>query len=256
MGDVLRLHGLGAAVDVHLTGVAAGEVGSAMRRAWTRCLTPHDPGLQVIEAEALTVHLDDAALLGKTLMVTTQRVTRALIGARAGDLLLFHAGAVSDPDTGRSLAYVARGGTGKTTLSRLLGKRLGYLTDETVGIDAAGLIHPYPKPLSVRRADQPDLKDELSPDALGLLPAPATARLRRIVLLERGADVDTATLAEVDFMDALFALAAQSSALPALPRPLHRLADLIDEVGPILTLRYGEAGHVADGLGSLVQAAP
>ena len=253
MGEVLRLHGLGAVVEVTCTGDAGAELFAAMQGPWSRCLV--EPAQSPVEAAPLVVNLDDPALLARTLMLTTQDVTRALIDARAGELLMFHAGAVGDPTSGRSVVYVARGGTGKTTLSRLLGQRLGYLTDETVGIDGAGVIHPYPKPLSVRRKDEPDLKDELSPDELGLLPAPSTARLGRIVLLERSADTHTATLEEVDFMDALFGLAEQSSALPALPRPLHRLADVIDEVGPVSTLRYGEASQAADGLVRLVGAA-
>ncbi|WP_404381893.1 hypothetical protein LL946_14645 [Knoellia locipacati] len=252
MGEVLRLHGLGAVVEVTCTGDAGAELFAAMRRPWSRCLV--EPALPPVGAPPLVLRLDDVAQLTKTLMLATQDVTRALIGARAGELLMFHAGAVSDPTTGRSVVYVARGGTGKTTLSRLLGQRLGYLTDETVGIDSSGVIHPYPKPLSVRRADEPTLKDELSPDELGLLPAPASARLGRIVLLERSADTDTATLEELDFMDALFGLAEQSSALPALPRPLHRLAEVIDEVGPLSTLRYGEAGQAAEDLVRLVGA--
>lgn len=47
---------------------------------------------------------------------------------------MLHAGAVCHPDTSSSIAYAAPGGTGKTTLTRVLGRRYGYLTDETVGI--------------------------------------------------------------------------------------------------------------------------
>lgn len=250
MSDVLRLYGLGAVVEVRCTGAARAELSAAMRRAWSRCLVGSP--LAAAVAEPLTVHLDDVGLLPKRLMLTTQDVTRSLIGARAGELLMFHAGAVSDPGTGRSVVYVARGGTGKTTLSRLLGQRLGYLTDETVGIDASGVIHPYPKPLSVRRLDEPDLKDELSPDDLGLLLAPSTPHLGRVVLLDRREGTRTTGLAELDFMDALFGLAEQSSSLSALPFPLHLLADLIDNVGPVVSLRYGNANQAADDLVRLV----
>lgn len=260
MGETLRLHGLGAVVEVTCTGDAGAELSAAMRGPWSRCLV--EPVVQSgeltsgevppVEAAPLAVRLDDRALLAKTLMLTTQDVTRELIGARAGELLMFHAGAVSDPVSGRSVVYVARGGTGKTTLSRLLGQRLGYLTDETVGIDAAGVIHPYPKPLSVRRSDEPDLKDELSPDELGLLPAPAEPRLTRLVLLERDATTQGARLEELPFMDAVFGLTEQSSALPTLPRPLHRLADTIDRSGPVLRVRYSEAADAVDDLLALV----
>jgi hypothetical protein len=175
------------------------------------------------------------------MMVTTQDVTRSLIGARAGELLMFHAGAVSHPRTGRSVVYVAPGGTGKTTLSLLLGRRLGYVTDETVGIDSSGVIHAYPKPLSVRRVDDPGLKDELSPDALDLLPSHPSPYVGSLVLLERRPEHRSSRLEELPFMDAVFALAGQSSSLHVLDRPLTRLASLIDHVGPVLRLSYADA---------------
>lgn len=253
MSEVLRLHGLGAVVEVRCTGSAAAELEAAMRRAWSRCLEV--PALSPIEALPLTLRLDDGTDLPRQLMLATQQVTKNLIQARAGDLLMFHAGAVSDPLTGRSLVYIARGGTGKTTLSRILGKRLGYLTDESVGIDAAGVIHPYPKPLSVRRAETPELKDEVSPDALGLLPAPEVSTVTRLVLLDRRPGMVSSDLAEVPFMDAVMAIVEQSSALPELPRPLQRLAELIDETGPVTRLRYSEAAHPEESLIALVQEA-
>ncbi|MFC7488072.1 hypothetical protein ACOCJ7_18090 [Knoellia sp. CPCC 206453] len=253
MSDVLRLHGLGAVVEVRCTGDAAPEFQTAMTTAWSRCLVvPHQ---SPVEALPLEVRLDDTAQLPRRMMLTTQQVTKSLIQARAGELVMLHAGAVSDPATGRSLVYIARGGTGKTTLSRLLGRRLGYLTDESVGIDAAGVIHPYPKPLSVRRAATPELKDEVSPDALELLPAPEVSRVSRLVLLDRQPAITSPDLAEVPFMDAVMAMVEQSSALSELPLPLKRLAELIDETGPVTRLTYSEAAHPEESLIALVREA-
>lgn len=42
----------------------------------------------------------------------------ALISTQTGRLLMFHAGAVAHPVIGRSLVFIAEGGTGKTTLAR------------------------------------------------------------------------------------------------------------------------------------------
>ncbi|KGN41378.1 hypothetical protein N801_07460 [Knoellia aerolata DSM 18566] len=239
-------------MEVRCGGGAGPVHAAAMREAWSRCLTPHDPTAEQHEGEPVDVSLDDPGRLAATMQSTTQDVTRALIGARAGQLLMFHAGAVSDPLTGATLVLVARGGTGKTTLTRLLGERLGYVTDETVGIDANGAIHPYPKPLSVRRPDEPRVKDELSPDTLALAPAPTSPRVSRLVLLERKPGHRTARVEELAFMDAVFALAEQSSSLHALPKPLTRLADLIDDVGPVIRLHYGEAADAtSDALGLL-----
>ncbi|WP_353953345.1 hypothetical protein V6K52_07980 [Knoellia sp. S7-12] len=249
MSEVLRLHGLGAVVEVRCTGSAAAELAAAMRTAWSRCRVA--PAISPVRAEPLEVQLEDVAMLPYRLMTTTQAVTRALIFARAGGLLMFHAGAVSDPRTGRSVVFVAKGGTGKTTLSALLGQRLGYLTDETVGIDESGVICPYPKPLSIRRTSDVSIKDEVSPDDLGLLATPERAHVGRVVFLDRQPLVDGVELEELLILDAVVGLAEQSSSLPRLTRPLHRIAGLIDRTGPVIRVRYSEAAEAQEVLKDL-----
>ncbi len=197
-------------------GQRSAVLASAMRDAWSRCLDDTvsegaHSAIPAVPATPLEIRFDVDGDLAPQLMVTTQEITRSLITAQIGRLLMFHAGAVSNPLTGESLVYVAPGGTGKTTLTRRLGSRLGYLTDETVGMDTAGRIRPYPKPLSIRRPNGPG-KDEVSPGAAGLLRAPASAHVTRIVLLDRqqpseGAGVE---LEQMSFMDALFALVPQT----------------------------------------------
>jgi len=80
-----------------------------------------------------------AALQGRT-----QEVTQRLIAARIGRLLLLQAGAVSHSITGQSLVSVAPGETENPTLGCVLGRTLGYLTDENVGINDSGRIRPCP----------------------------------------------------------------------------------------------------------------
>ena len=46
--------------------------------------------------------------------------------------------------TGQSLVSVAPGGTENPTLGCVLGRTLGYLTDENVGINDSGRIRPCP----------------------------------------------------------------------------------------------------------------
>ena len=254
MTHVLPLSALGTRVDVHCTGNCADLLASSMRMAWSRCLIGDDGPTppRVRAATPVSARLDDANDLAQRLMLTTQSITRALITAQAGNLLMLHAGAVSHPTTGQSLVYVAAGGTGKTTLTRRLGQSCGYLTDETVGIDEAGVILPYPKPLSVRRPDGYGPKDEVSPDALGLLAAHPRPSVARVVLLNRGPDSARHAVEEVPFMDALVALTEQSSSLPRMDRPLHRLANFIDAVGPVLRVTYTEASDVDAELLALV----
>lgn len=254
MTPVLRLAALGSEVEVQCTGESADLLAVHMREAWSRCLAPGDAN-STHPVEMLEARLDDSSGLAQRLMHTTQEITRALIGAQAGRLLMLHAGAVSHPETGASVVYVAAGGTGKTTLSRRLGRTLGYLTDETVGIEEAGTILPYTKPLSVRRPSGLGPKDEVSPDSLGLLPAPPRPHAARVVLLDRQPDSIRPQVDELTFMDALFALTEQTSSLPRLRSPLHRLGSLIDTCGPVLRLRYAEAADIEHQLSQLVGGA-
>jgi hypothetical protein len=142
--------------------------------------------------------------------------------------------------TGRSLVFVAQGGTGKTTLACTLGRHYGYLTDETVGIDADNRILPYPKPLSLR-TDAGWPKQETSPDALGLLHAHPGPTVARVIILARDPDAAEPRVRELGLLDAIQAIGPQSSSLYALPRGLHHLADLIEATGPVLEVTYAEA---------------
>ncbi|GAA4407666.1 hypothetical protein GCM10023168_23960 [Fodinibacter luteus] len=254
MTHVLRLVALGTRLEVRCTGDSRDLLASSMRLAWSRCLDTDDDTQQPApaEAEPVEARLDDPGDLDRRLMLTTQDITRALISAQIGSLLMLHAGAVSNPLTGQSLVYVAAGGTGKTTLTRRLGQRFGYLTDETVGVDEALTILPYPKPLSVRRPDGLGPKDEVSPDTLRLELAPPQPHVARVVLLDRRPEWVQPEVEEVLFMDALFALTEQSSSLPRLDRPLHRLGDLIDTCGPVLRVRYAESAEIENDLAHII----
>jgi len=67
VSEVLRLHGLGAVVEVRFGGAAAADLEAAMRTAWSRCLVA--PVDSPIEAELLEVQLDDAADLPRRMML-------------------------------------------------------------------------------------------------------------------------------------------------------------------------------------------
>ena len=125
----------------------------------------------------------------------TSHVTLDAIDAHAGAAMMLHAAGIALPD-GRVVAFVGPSGRGKTTLSRLLGSRHGYVTDETVHIgirdDDFARVEPYRKPLSIKRAGLP--KQQVSPAALDLLELPeAPLRLAAVVLLEREADAASAS---------------------------------------------------------------
>lgn len=260
----IEVHGLATRCVLHLVGRRSDELADAVGAAWSRCLTargaerdgtPLTVALLAADEEAPENADVSGTDLGQVLQSLTQAITYANIAAQTGRLFMLHAGAVADPRTGRALVYVARGGTGKTTLTRQLGAHLSYLTDETAGFTADGVLHPYPKPLSVRAAGNTGLKDEISPDALDLRPTIDGARLHQLVLLDRRNSLDGPPhVTPLDTITALATLAPESSALSSLPRPLQTLAGFLESGRPALRLTYHEASEVLDDLRALVEA--
>lgn len=247
----LTVHGLGASVDVGVEGAHAARVAGALDAAWRRCADPVWGGLAAAGVEVRADLADESVdALNALLMTTTQNITRALIAARLGQLFLFHAGAVCRPG-GEALAFVAPGRTGKTTLATTLGRRFGYLTDETVGVEFDGTIRPYPKPLSVRRDRGP--KWETSPDELGLCATPASAQLTRIVFLQRDHTHDVVEFEDLGTLDAVSTLADQMSSLGRTERGLQRLAALLDRTGPVRVMHYRESATLAPVLTDLLE---
>lgn len=251
----MRIFGLGASLEVHPDGPRADEFTDALATAWSRCLT--EPNQPTLDAGHLTLRLahkgtvpfratdrdatefesDD---LATALSAGTQLITRALLAAQIGRLLLFHAGAVSHPETGATLVFVAEGGTGKTTLARTLGRHYGYLTDESVGIDEQHRVLAYPKPLSLR---SPTIwpKIETSPGSLNLREPHAEPQVAKVVLLARDHTLTSPIVTELPLLDAIAALGPQSSSLYRLPQGLHRCAGLLEATGGALEVRYAEA---------------
>ena len=255
MLHALHLAALDASVEVRFVGPATQFLFGAAERAWSRCLAegPRAPA-RVAEPLDVFVPAPGPASAGApgnpglgqamALQRLTQDVTRRLIAAQVGRLLMLHAGAVSHPVTGESLVFVAPGGTGKTTLARTLGRRYGYLTDETVGIDDSGRIHQYPKPLSLH-VPGGGHKEEASPDDLGLARAHPEPTVRGVILLDRPpGHAGAPDIVDLSTLDAVEQILPETSSLSRLPQPLRRLADLAEQCGPVLRCSYAEAGDL------------
>jgi hypothetical protein len=86
----------------------------------------------------------------KRLLEELDSVLRRDVSRRAPERLFVHAGAVAWK--GRCIVLPGLSGAGKTTLVAAL-VRAGalYCSDEYAVLDAAGLVHPYPRPLSFRQ---------------------------------------------------------------------------------------------------------
>lgn len=251
MSRRMVLHGLGADVALELLEGDLGAKADAAMWAdlgsvWARCrvddATPV-AGTVTIKLEAGTgAGAAGADAARSFLMVsTTQQVTQALISARRGELLMLHAGGVAHPVTGRSLVFVAAGGTGKSTLSQTLGREYSYLSDETIGIAPDGLIHPYLKPISMRPLPgESGPKRELAPASLGLLRVGAEPRLHRIILLRRDPDASGFNPEPLATIPAIEALVTETSSLGRLPRALHVVQSLLSIGGGAERWTYAE----------------
>jgi hypothetical protein len=239
--SLLHVRALGATVAIDVTDP---RLRPLALQAWSACATSPVDGCPVVQAPTVLrgASSDDVAVALQTL---TQLVTREAIGARAGQLMMFHAGALCDQTSGATIAMVAPGGTGKTTLVRTLGHGRGYISDETVAVADDLSIEPYCKPLSIRRPDTGLPKDEVNPADLGLTVPRVQPWLAGIVLLRRDRAEGAPTVVEpVDVLDALVLLAPETSSLARVERPLHRLAGLVQAVGGLLRVRYHDAVEV------------
>lgn len=253
------------AVEIVVDGGGAARVADRLVDVWELCspsrsrtaeatvLACFDEDPTVREAAVRTGRVTSERL-DDLLQLVTQQVTFAAITARAGTHLMLHGACLADPRTGVAAAFVAAGGTGKTTFVRTHGPGRWYVTDETTVIRADGVVLPYPKPLSVRRAPDSALKDEIAPGALGLRAPEGPVRLGALCLLDR--DDNHAGPPQVDLLgtlDAIVALVPQSSHLPEMARPLQRLAALCESVGGVHRVTYREAAEVADVVAGLVE---
>lgn len=182
--------------------------------------------------------------------------TLKAIRRRTGEALMLHAVGVSG-DRGRTVALVAPSGTGKTTAAATLGRHLGYVTDETVVIEADDRVSPYPKPLSIIvDPAHPYAKHEFGPDELGLGPTPPDPRLVAVVALRRQPDLAAPRLEAVSLIDGILAVIPETSALPSLPDPLARLARALCLSGGPFRLHYGEIEDCLDLVRDLTRPDP
>ena len=254
---------LGVAVTVRCLGARAEELYGAVRSAWRDCLYAGSSDADLV----VTATLDDSSpagweadargeVWGDNLDVVLHNlspaITTAAISSRAGELLMLHAAGLAHPRTGDCVALVAASGTGKTTVSTTLGRRLAYVSDETVAIGPDLRVVPYPKPLSVLEEPDSPLKRQVPASELGLHPVAGASRLSGILLLERDPAGPVLEVEEVSTVRAIAHLAPQISYLSRLERPLHRVAEAVDGAGGLLRVRYREAARLAELVHALV----
>ena len=257
----MRLEALEVRFEILCAGSGAAALADSVGAAWDWCAVDASVDDGDAPVQHLTVLLEEdpevladaassASLFGHDLATLMDRlspmVTRIAVTDRRHDLVMFHACAVADPETGDTVVLYGPSGTGKTTLARTLCTDLAYLSDETAGVTPDQRVVPYLKPLSIIAEPGDPLKEQVSPGRLGLVrPPDFPCRLRALVQLQRDpghrGDAVTETLTTVD---ALPELVAQTSYTREMERPLHRLADIAHQVGGVRRVTYAEAAQL------------
>ena len=232
---------LGAGASLRLEGLGLRQL-AEVRRAWSRF---PEISASPLDGPVLTWPARDDETSSPHWRAfhedASQEAARAVIGAGRGTHLMLHAAAVSD-GAGRALVLSAPSGTGKTTATRTLGRRFGYLTDETAVIEPSTLqIAPFPKPLSVLRPHGRRPKDQIGPDDLGLLePAPSRMHAMGALMRRREPDGSAPRLRRMTLLEALRHLVPQTSSLSQMDRGLVLLIRTLERLGGAWALEYSE----------------
>ncbi|WP_338749726.1 hypothetical protein [Janibacter alittae] len=209
---------------------------------WRRCIDLAGRSTPILDDEPQTVR----ATATRQSYDLSRELTRTGLVRLRGRVTLLHAAALAD-DSGRALALVAPSGGGKSTATRVLGRALGYLSDETLVLLEDHAIAPHPKPpsLVVDPADR-WRKHEPSPDELGLGPTPGHARLARLLTLDRDTDVTEPSIEPVGLIDQLLAVLPETSSAWLVPDGLDRLARAVTVGGAPARMRYAEVDTCHD----------
>lgn len=221
---------------VSATGLSPEEA-EGISGAWSRC-SPCSGEPAVSDA------VDRGLVFGvhEFRAILTKAAVQAALVASTGRDMLLHGACLASPATGRGVVLCAASGVGKSTATRHLGRTLSYLTDETTIVQPEGLeVVPFPKPLSLLGPQGRYPKDQVSPDDLGLQQPAGPVRLSAIAMLDRRPDATGPRIEDMGLIEALVALAPQTSALAALPRGLVTLCHALDLLGGARRVVYREA---------------
>lgn len=189
-----------------------------------------------------------------TLIVLNQIAARR---AAANGFAVLHGGCAAID--GRAFAVVGHSHAGKSTLTTALTRAgWGFIADEVVAVDSDGIVHPFHRPIGLRRGGAEHLGFEI-PDgpydsvypyrvgAKGTLTGPTP--LTSIKFLQRSDALAPATR-RVPPAEALYELATQTLGASTLERKTFKRLEMLVRTTPTYELRYA---HVADGASAVGQ---
>jgi len=213
--------------------------------------------LERVEADSYTVTINRrSAIEHASLDVALGLIDadiRMLIATSTPDWIFVHAGVVAL--RGRALVIPGESFSGKTTLVRAL-VEMGatYYSDEYAVLDQEGMVHPYPRRLSIRSADGSTTAEHRVQD-LGGVAGAARASVDTVVLTRYrpGAAWQPAVISAGEGTVAMLA-----NTVPAQRRPgesLRTVARAMRE-SRVLAGDRGEASETAHALFARLESAP
>jgi hypothetical protein len=165
---------------------------------------------------------------------------RGHVAVLAPDRTFVHAGAVEYE--GRAIIYPGYSFSGKTTLTEAF-VRAGatYYSDEFAVLDSDGLVHPYPKPLSIRAGDE-HLQTDHSVESLNGVAGVEAVPLGLLIVTNYN---PTAEWAPKELSAGEAALAVVSHTVTARTRPNEAIRAIGRAVENAVALE-GERGEASD----------
>lgn len=234
---------LGVVVPLDVLG---GDLADAVAEVWRDSVSSSGgSGQAARRAEPITVAVGEwsradvtGADVKEVLHALSSRVAKIAIALRTGDLLMLSGFAVALPESGASAVLVEPRGRGLTAAATALGSSLAYLADQTIGITPDGLVVPSLNPIPTHEPGT--IQTLVAPSSLVRVPAtPASYRVEALLVLEHDPLHSGAPLVEhIGTVDALAALAHGATALNHLERPLHRIAEILQQAGGAQRLTY------------------
>jgi hypothetical protein len=170
---------------------------------------------------------------------------RSHIALHAPGHIFVHAGVVAVG--GQAIVIPGRSFSGKTTLvAALVDAGAEYYSDEFAVIDPDGLVHPYPRPLSLRQDGKPAIDTDVA--ELGGRAGSDAIRIG-VVLVTRYQPNVAWEPAVRSAGEGVLALMANT--VPALDRPSESLTWIRSAVEPAVVL-HGDRGDASEMVGALL----
>ena len=166
---------------------------------------------------------------------------RLFIASNARDRLFVHAGVVVRD--GRALVIPGESFSGKTTLvGALVDAGATYYSDEYALLDEAGLVHPYPRALSIRSSDGNGPRERRVPDLAAVADGGARLGTVAVTRYRPSSEWKPKRLSTGQGLVALMA-----NTVPAQDRPQESLRTLRRALADATVLEgdRGEAGPAA-----------